>query len=270
VLKTRLITTIWAVPVVLAAVWFSKPDFSFPFLTLAVSIAGLLAVYEFYKITGVYKNILLSVFGLLWTLLFIVQPHFNYVNSIPLIISGGLVLSLSMLPFLPKRDGLFNQWAWMTGGALYIGWILGLLINLRLMTHGRDWVYLVLIATFASDTLAYFIGKNFGKKKMAPAISPGKTWEGAAAGVFGALIISILFTCHTPLQLPLSIGESIILGFLVSLFGQIGDLAESLLKRNTGVKDSGTLMPGHGGVLDRIDSILFAGAVVYFFVLMLK
>ncbi len=269
-LKSRVITALWAIPVVLVAVWFSRPEYPFPFFTVVAAVAGLCGAYEFYKITGVLKNLPLAIFGLLWTLFFIIRPHSGYVQSLPVLISGGLVLSLVMIIFLPKREGLFNQWAWMMGGALYIGWLLGLLVNLRLMYHGRDWVYLALIATFVSDSLAYFIGKAFGRNKMAPVISPGKSWEGAVAGVFGALIISILFTRNTPLQLPLTIGESIILGFFISLFGQIGDLAESLLKRNTGVKDSGTFMPGHGGLLDRIDSILFAGALVYFFVLMLK
>ncbi len=100
---------------------------------------------------------------------------------------------------------------------------------------------------------------------MAPRISPGKTWEGAAGGLLGAVIISLLFTLPTPVQLPLGYGEAVLLGLLISVFGQAGDLAESLLKRNTGVKDSGGLLPGHGGLLDRLDSILFAGAVVYTF-----
>jgi phosphatidate cytidylyltransferase len=269
-LKKRVITALWAVPLVLVAVWFSKPEYQFPFLTVVTAIAGLLGVYEFYKITGVLKNPPLTILGYLWTVLFIFQPHSNYIHSLPVLVSGGLVVSLTMLIFLPQKEGLFNQWAWMMGGTFYVGWMLGLLVNLRLLSHGRDWVYLLLVATFVSDTLAYFIGKAFGRHKMAPAISPGKTWEGAVAGVFGGIVISILFTRYTPLQLPLTIGESIVLGSFISLFGQIGDLAESLLKRNTGVKDSGTLMPGHGGLLDRIDSILFAGAVVYFFVLMLK
>ena len=98
-------------------------------------------------------------------------------------------------------------------------------------------------------------------------IKTGKTWEGAIAGVFGAIIISLLFTLSTPLQLPLAYWQAILLGLLVSVFGQLGDLVESLLKRNMGVKESGKLIPGHGGVLDRIDSVVFAGIVVYYYVI---
>jgi phosphatidate cytidylyltransferase len=104
-----------------------------------------------------------------------------------------------------------------------------------------------------------------GRHKLAPGISPGKTWEGAIAGVFGAIISSLLLV--TLLSLPLSYGQAILLGLLVSIFGQLGDLTESLFKRNMGVKDSGRLIPGHGGVLDRMDSVVFAGIVVYYYVI---
>ena len=157
-------------------------------------------------------------------------------------------------------------------GILYIGWLLSYMVALRLEPGttaspdaGRNFVFLALFTTFGSDTAAYFIGRALGKHKLAPQISPGKTWEGAIAGLFGAVIISLLFTLNTPLQLPLSYGQAILLGVLISIFGQLGDLAESLLKRNSGVKDSGSLMPGHGGLLDRMDSVVFAGVVVYLY-----
>jgi phosphatidate cytidylyltransferase len=177
-----------------------------------------------------------------------------------------------MLVFIPKKERLFTSWAWMVGGALYIGWLLSFLVSLRIEPGtiafpeaGRNFVFLALLATFGSDTLAYFTGKALGRHKMAPQISPGKTWEGAIAGVVGGIIVGLLFTLETPLQLPLNWWQAVILGLLISVFGQLGDLAESLLKRSFGVKDSGSLMPGHGGILDRIDSVLFAGVVVYLY-----
>jgi phosphatidate cytidylyltransferase len=110
------------------------------------------------------------------------------------------------------------------------------------------------------------VGRALGRHKLAPRISPAKTWEGAIGGFVGAIVIALLFTLPTPLQLPIGYGQAVLLGFLVSLFGQLGDLAESLLKRNTGVKDSGNWLAGHGGFLDRIDSIVLAGVVVYYYV----
>ena len=97
-----------------------------------------------------------------------------------------------------------------------------------------------------------------------PIFGPGKTWEGTIAGFFGAIIVSLLFIIPSPLALPLNYGQAIFIGLLVSIFGQLGDLTESLFKRNMGVKESGNSLPGHGGFLDRIDSVIFAGVVVYY------
>ncbi len=263
-LKKRVITALIGLPLLIIAVWFDEPIYWF---TALAAIIGALAGIEFFRITSVSKILPLTLFGLLFTILFIVYPHINWSLDIPLaslLLIAMVTLSLIILVFLPVKEGLFSAWTWMLGGVVYIGWLLSMLVALRI-DAGRDWVFLALFATFGSDTAAYFIGKALGKHKMAPQISPGKTWEGAIAGVAGAIIISLLFTLDTPLQLPLNYWQSILLGALVSVFGQAGDLVESLLKRNCGVKDSGNLMPGHGGVLDRIDSVLFAGAVVYLY-----
>jgi phosphatidate cytidylyltransferase len=271
-LRKRIITALWGIPLVILAVWFAGP---LPWFTILAAVCGLLAVNEFYRLTGVIKFPPLFIFGLAWTLLFILQPHCPYAGSLPVLLTAGVVLSLTLIVFLPEKEDIFQHWAWMTAGSLYIGWLLGLLVSLRLEPGtlafpeaGRNFVFLTLFATFASDTAAYFTGRATGRHKLAPGISPGKTWEGAVGGVAGAVIIGLLFTLGTPLQLHLDYWQAVLLGLLISVLGQIGDLAESLLKRNTGVKDSGGLMPGHGGLLDRIDSILFAGAVVYLYYLL--
>jgi len=258
-LKKRVITAFWGIPLVVAAVWFDEP---IPWFTVLAAIAGLLACLEFYRMSGVSKALPLAVFGIILTALFITYPHCSFASALPVLLTVAVVLSLIILVVMRKREGVFSSWALTIGSALYIGWLLSLLVTLRL-DAGRDWLYLVLFATFGSDTSAYFIGKAFGKHKLAPGISPGKTWEGAVAGVIGGVIICLLFMLDTPLQLPLGYGHAVILGVLISVFGQIGDLVESLLKRSFGAKDSGSIMPGHGGILDRLDSLLFAGAVVY-------
>jgi phosphatidate cytidylyltransferase len=145
-------------------------------------------------------------------------------------------------------------------------------LNLRGLEDGRNWVYLAMLTTFANDTGAYFIGRARGKHKLAPAISPAKTWEGAIGGLVSAILAAIVIA--TVLELiSVKVGtpfvfrywQIILLGFLVSLFAQLGDLVESLLKRNMGVKESGNLLPGHGGILDRFDSLMFVGAVIYYY-----
>jgi phosphatidate cytidylyltransferase len=268
-LRKRVITALWGIPLLIVAVWFDEP---LPWFTVLAAVWGLLAVLEFYRMVAVSRARSLTFFGLIWTLLFLIYPHFlpphfDYEFPVPLLsllLTSSITLSLLILVLHPKREGTFTDWAWAMAGVLYVGWLLSYLVALRL-DAGRDWVFLALFATFGSDTAAFFLGRALGRHRLAPRISPAKTWEGAAAGLLGAVIISLLFTLSTPLQLPLSYGQVILLGILVSVFGQFGDLAESLLKRHMGVKESGSLMPGHGGLLDRMDSVVFAGIVVYLY-----
>jgi phosphatidate cytidylyltransferase len=266
-LKKRIITALWGIPLLVAAVWFDKP---LPWFTILIAVWGLLAAFEFYKLVRGTGAQPLTYFGLIWALFFIISPHFNddflrLTNQplMPLLLTSAVVLSLIWLLARRQKEGAFIGWAWTIAGILYLGWLLSYLVAVRGLDDGRNWVFLALFATFGSDTAAFFVGRALGRHKLAPHISPGKTWEGTIAGFFGAIIVSLLFTT----LLPISYWQAILLGFLVSLFGQLGDLAESLLKRNMGVKDSGRLLPGHGGFLDRIDSILFAGVVVYYYVI---
>ncbi len=262
-LKKRVVTALWGIPLLIAIIWFGGE----PTFTGLVAFCGILAIFEFYRLVAAAKVPPLTYFGLIWTLLFILSPHFDYATLIPLLLTSAVILSLIWLLLRRQKEGAFIGWAWTMGGILYIGWLLSYLVTLRGLDDGRNWVFLALFTTFASDTAAFFVGSALGKHRLAPRISPGKTWEGAIAGVFGAIIVSLLFTIPTPLYLPLIHWQAILLGLLVSVFGQLGDLVESLLKRNMGVKESGTLIPGHGGFLDRIDSVVFAGIVVYYYVI---
>jgi len=261
-LKKRIITALASLPLLIAVIWFGEPWF-----TILVAIWGLLAAFEFYRMVAASKVSPLTCFGLIWVLLFILRPHFDYDLTTPLLLTSAVILPLIWLLLRRQKEGAFIGWAWTMGGILYIGWLLSHFVVLRGLDDGRNWVFLALFATFASDTAAFFVGRAVGKHHLAPRISPGKTWEGAIAGVCGAIIVSLLFTISTPFQLLLTYWQAILLGLLVSVFGQLGDLVESLLKRNMGVKESGRLIPGHGGVLDRTDSIVFAGIVVYYYVI---
>jgi len=229
-----------------------------------MAIWGLLAVFEFYRLVGTSKALSLTCFGLFWTLLLILSPHCTYEFVVPFLLTSAVSLSLILLVLRPQKEGAFPGWAWTMAGILYVGLLLSYLVALRL-DAGRNWLFFALFTTFGSDTAAFFVGRAFGRHRLAPGISPRKTWEGAIGGGFGAIIISLLFLLPTPLNLPLSYGQAILLGLLVSIFGQFGDLAESLLKRNMGVKESGRLIPGHGGFLDRMDSLVFAGVIVYLY-----
>jgi phosphatidate cytidylyltransferase len=153
---------------------------------------------------------------------------------------------------------------WLLAGALflYLGWLGRYLGLLRHLDRGRSWVLLAILVTFASETGAYAVGRLVGRHRLAPAISPGKTIEGAAGGLVGAGLAAV------GLNLLLGLNDSpaavAVLGLAIGVAAQAGDLVESALKRRLELKDAGFLVPGHGGLLDRLDSLLFAGAVVYY------
>jgi phosphatidate cytidylyltransferase len=281
-LKTRVITALCGLPILIAAIWFDEP---LPWFTVLVAIWGTLAALEFYRLVAAAKVPPLTYFGLVWTLLFIlsgdatlrnvIEPYFDLNLMVPLLLTIAVVIPLTGLLLRPQKAEAFASWAWTLAGILYVGWLLSFLVALRGAEDGRNWVFFALFTTFASDTAAFFVGRAWGRRKLAPSISPAKTWEGAIAGIFGAMLISLIFvpgyffTWPNPLHLPrLGYWSAVLLGLFVSILGQVGDLAESLFKRNMGVKDSGQLIPGHGGLLDRMDSVVFAGVVVYYYLVL--
>jgi phosphatidate cytidylyltransferase len=143
---------------------------------------------------------------------------------------------------------------------LYLGLPIGALAAIREM-RGRDALFLLMLTIIASDTAQYYSGRAFGRRPLAPAISPKKTVEGAVGGfVFGALVCAVIGTLWLPV-VPFALRAAI--GVMIVALGIAGDLFESMLKRSAGVKDSSTLIPGHGGILDRIDALLFAAPVYY-------
>ena len=149
--------------------------------------------------------------------------------------------------------GLSLCWLWLTLGM--VG-----LFTIRLASQGYEWLWFLLFTVWLTDCGAYFCGRAWGKKKMAPTISPGKTWIGTFGGVATATLGGT--TIGHLIGLPVSLPVLISLSLLLSVLAVIGDLFESLIKRAFGVKDSGTLLPGHGGILDRLDSILYASPVL--------
>lgn len=159
---------------------------------------------------------------------------------------------------VPMRDARLAL-----GIALYTGGLLAFGPLLRGLDQGRDWVLFSLLVTFSADTAAFFVGRMVGRVPLAPAISPGKTREGAVGGLAGAVAAAVLFGGLS--RIPSGLLLQVVLGLLMGVAAQAGDLAESWMKRKTEVKDSGNLIPGHGGVLDRLDSIVPNLPLVYIF-----
>ena len=257
----RVLTVIVLVPLLLGALlcpytWVFK---------LFVALGLALALHEFFLLTGHPKRE--RTFGLALGLLHSLYLLFCPRASQDLLFEGSLLMLalFAFYCFLKKQDlaGIAQRIALTCLALAYVatlGCFLGLLRDLE---HGIFWVLILLAMTWMNDTAAYFVGHRFGRHRLAPKISPGKTVEGFVGGLLGSLVGFLVpwFLMDNPVSLPLGI----LLVLAVGCVGPLGDLSESLIKRSAGVKDSGTLFPGHGGMLDRIDALLFTGPVVYFF-----
>jgi phosphatidate cytidylyltransferase len=259
----RVLTAAVALPLVLGGLLLGPP-----LLGTSVVIAALLiALWEFYglleargiipyRLTGL--AVLAIVFGECVTRLDWVGP--------PMWPMVALVSLTALLLRVGDFSATIPAAALTLLGAIYLGGLGGTVAGLRVLEplSSASWRLALLFAiVMGADTVAYFVGSAFGRRPLAPAISPGKTLEGAAGalagGVLGAVAVSVAGLPSVPRA------HAVLLGFVVSVLGVLGDLLESLLKRWAGVKDSGRLFPGHGGMLDRIDSVLFGAPVLYYY-----
>jgi phosphatidate cytidylyltransferase len=190
----------------------------------------------------------------------------------------GLLLSLLMLAnmalqvvnYRQNKDTAGLDFNINLGGVIYLGWLGSYLISLRDLPGGLVWFMLVLPATWLADGAAYLVGSRIGRHKMAPYISPKKSWEGYIGGVvlgtLGTVLLGAAWRSFNPL---VSLEQALVIGLVISIFSPLGDLCESLLKRGFGLKDTSNLMPGHGGMLDRIDSWLWAAPLGYYLITIL-
>jgi phosphatidate cytidylyltransferase len=258
-LRQRVITTIALLPILIAGIWFGGC-----WLTLLVAAIAAAGSIEFYRLDRNNKLSPLHYFGTIVIIALILLPYFFSYITITHILSVTVVITLIGLLLSPRKDHGFNQWAWTMAGILYLGLMLGFWVKLRNIDQGRDYVFWLLFIIIANDSIAYFTGRALGKHALAPIISPKKTWEGAIGGLIASIIISVLF--GFVFSFPFPYWQLVIMGTGVSILAQLGDLIESLLKRNSAVKDSGTIMPGHGGILDRMDSYILTAAVAYYII----
>ncbi len=258
-LKKRFITAIIAGALAFVTVWFGAPWF-----TALVIIFGVSGAHEFYRLCDVNSTRGLWLIGLTMTALLIVSPHFTWLHQLD-VLAIGSVISLVWLLFRHRRQNAFQEWAWMLGGAVYLGLFLSYLVAVRGMDFGRNFVYLAVLANTGADVFAFFVGRAFGGKLLAPAISPKKTWAGLWGGVAGTFVAGMLVYHFMDFPVTFGYGGAALLCLLIAVVAPLGDLVESLFKRNFNTKEAGSLLPGHGGFLDRLDSIVFSSVVVYFF-----
>ena len=264
-LRTRLLSVAVLLPIVICCVFLGGVYFNV-LIAVWLSVAGI----EFWRLTSskTFHPALGFLLGMVWLFLLDAQ-----LANVDLLEPGLVVLLLMSLAWqlLHRKESPVADWALSIAGGLYLGVCGACWVKLRQFEpDGFWWVVIILAASILADTGAYFAGHLWGRRALAPTVSPGKTWEGYIGGVVtGGVLAGLLAVIlqRTGEAGSVTSQYGFIFGFAVAVLAPLGDLTVSMFKREAGEKDSGRIIPGHGGALDRIDSILWAGAIGYCLVL---
>ncbi len=261
-LRSRILTAAIGVPAIGLAIGLGPGPFS---VFLGVVSAG--CAIELARLMSGSCRSLLALVTVVWTVV-LATRHLTPLRDLDafLITLPLLFVLVLLLPVGMQRRPI-STWAWSLTSVFYVGWLMGAWGGVYALEAGKALVVLGLVTTFAYDTSAYFVGNAFGNHKLAPSLSAGKTIEGVVGGMSGAVLVAMI--AHLALSritaaLPFGLGATILVAVLLSLAAQAGDLVESALKRSVHAKDAGSVLPGHGGMLDRFDSVLFTGTVLYY------
>jgi len=254
----RVLSGLVLIPVVLGIVQYGSP-----LLFLALVIAAVLVGWTEYG--KLIRHIGIQINPIVGGILCLLLVFCFYRNDFYLVWLAACLMSLFITGYASGSavEGALNQVAYSFLGVVYVSGLMSYFILLRGMEHGNFILFYLFMVIWSGDIAAYYVGKNIGKTPLAPKVSPGKTLEGAGAGLVGSVAGGVAAKYLFFGALPLN--HCLIMALLCGIMGQIGDLAESLFKRRAGVKDSGSLIPGHGGVLDRLDSLMFAGPAFYIY-----
>lgn len=261
-LALRLGTAGVTAPLIVWSLYLGPPWF-FPMLAV---LACSFAAYELFAMVAPQHRAL-RVYGLLAALgvfAAMIAPGLDVHLANGMLI-GCVVIGMLMALVKPEPlEGAANRTGWAIAGPIYVGGTFGAIAAIFDRPYGGSWVILTLLFSFLSDTAGYFVGRKWGKHKLSPVVSPKKTIEGSIGGLAAGLLSGVLMSLTLLPVLPL--WHALPLALVATAAGQAGDLCESLIKRSAGVKDSGTVLPGHGGILDRADAMMFVSAVVWAYV----
>ncbi len=257
----RIITALISVPLLVLCVYWG----GIPFLALVLFLA-IIAINEFYNMMRNKDFHPAYWVGNFFTIFFIVFAYLalkkNWEPAQSAIFTGAALATMIATLFLKQRPKeAIVDIAVTLLGMIYIGWFFSYFLYIRALTERGGYLLFMMVTIWALDTIAYFVGKKFGRHKLWPSVSPKKSIEGAAAGFVFCIIAAGVFGYYAGFEMI----HSLILGAIIGIVAQFSDLVESLIKRDAGVKDSSQLVPGHGGMLDRMDSFILAAPIVYYY-----
>ncbi len=266
-LHLRILSALVGIPLILGLVYLGGHYFA-AFIILVV-ILGMREYTALLKRKGFH---LPPAAGYAGTIIFLLALYLGTLLEVDLVLPAliFIVAGLAILFLIYYDKTTIQESALILWGIIYLGAFGGYMILLRQLPQGLTYTFLLLFGVWANDTFAYFIGLKWGRRRLAPAISPKKSVEGACAGIAGNIILALLAAYLFPVWIGLSAWKASLLGLGIAVFAQLGDLLESAVKRNFEAKDTGQLIPGHGGVLDRFDSLLFTAPMVYCFFILIR
>jgi phosphatidate cytidylyltransferase len=255
----RVVSAFVILPPLLLFLYFAPQELFLLFVILLV----VLSLREYVQMLTLFHVPICPSVSYVIALLFVLVAYFGGERALPCALTLGL-LALAVVVLCSPQYGAqrFPALLHSLFGVLFIGWTLSHLVLLRGLPEGKWYIFFLCIVVWVGDSVAMYVGKGLGRFKLAPAISPGKTWEGAVGGVLGGMLMAAL-AAHFLIPYA-AFWQRLLLGLTISLVAQVSDLSESLIKRYVGVKDSGELIPGHGGMLDRIDSLLFTAPLLLY------
>ena len=259
-MKTRIITGLCLVPL-LVLVLLSNVYI----ISAAIWIVSVMGLYEFFKATGLKDHKGLCIVGYVVAVLICLRTYISVQFYMALFYIGLIAVFCIMLK-CHKTVSVLDA-GLLIFGLIYIPFLLSTLIDIKGLQYGAYLLWIVFIGAFATDTFAYFSGVFLGKHKLCPEISPKKTIEGSVGGTLGCIVLLLLYglLLEKAFEIDINYLKFGVLGFLISPVSQIGDLTASIIKRKYGVKDYGNLFPGHGGILDRLDSVIAVAPLVYIY-----
>lgn len=237
--------------------------------SILVLVLASLGLWEYFNLVGDRIDRKMRYIGILWGILL---AGGLYVGSSQVIIAmltlGFISICLLRLSKAGSLDTVFQEIGYTFIGPLYVGLLLGHLTLIRATVEGREYTLLLFLTIWMGDIAAFYTGLSIGKNKLYPEISPNKTVEGAIGGIIGCVIV--VAAARVLYMKQMSIVDVAVISIGIAVMGQLGDLCESMFKRAAGVKDSGNLIPGHGGILDRFDSVMFAAPFLYYYLVFIK
>ena len=260
-LLPRILTALIGIPIVICCIYYGGLPFFIMFFAVIV-----FSVMEFFIVCKKYNP--MSFLGILFAIIFYFSLYFGFYVQETIILSMFFIFLFAMLK--KNVENVSGKIAVTCLGTFFITWTLFHMVLIRdIPKYGMHYVIFLFVNVWMLDTGAYFVGKKFGKHKLASVISPKKTVEGAVAGIVTAIIVSLIYR-NLFMSEIITAFDAVIFGAVIAFIGQFSDLAESLFKRDCNIKDSGNILPGHGGMLDRFDSYLFCAPVFYYLIQFMK